>query len=221
MERGSSAMNESKSSQIHSKTNALDDGRLSAPSALRNMAPICKAMANYVPAGGRALEIASGSGQHVVTYARTFANVVWQPSDIAPDRLASINAWAAAEAGDNLLPAKLLDASVADWNAGAFDFVIMSNLFHLISEAAASQVIAGISRATNPGGRVFIYGPFRTDGGFRSEGDAAFHRQITANDPQAGYKHLEWMQEHLLAMGLTEVAELEMPANNLSLVWQK
>lgn len=223
---GSNTMTAGEQPQIHSNANAVadtvDEARLSAPSALRNIPPILAAMAAHVPARGLGLEIASGSGQHVVAYGRAFPGMVWQPSDIAADRLASINAWVAAEvgaAGGNVRPAKMLDASVPDWSAGRFDFVTVTNLFHLVSQGAAANVISGAARALNPGGHLFVYGPFRDQNGFRSAADAAFHAQIRQSDPLAGYKDVAWMQASGAATGLVWKQEVEMPASNLSLIW--
>lgn len=210
-----------KTPKVHSIADALDDGRLSAPSALRNCAPICDAMAGYVPKQGRALEVASGTGQHVIAYARVFPDVTWQPTDIDAARLNSVNAWAALEGLPNLLAAHMLNASQPDWNIGAFDLVTVTNLFHLISESAATNVIVGAARALRPDGVFFVYGPFRNSGVFRSHGDQEFHMRLQESDASAGYKDLEWMQAQAGGAGLTLLAEIEMPANNLLLVWRK
>lgn len=192
-----------------------------APSFARNRAPILAALAGHVPASGRALEIASGTGEHALAFARAFPGVMWQPTDIAPDRLASIEAWRSAEGTANLAPAHALDASTPDWEAGPVDLVVTVNLFHLIPAAAASNVIAGIARALTPGGRWFVYGPFRSGGDFRSYADGGFHRSLVASDPEIGYKDVEWVIETSARTGLDKVELIEMPANNLALVTVK
>jgi len=215
------AMTAGERPQVHSNADTLGDGRLSAPSALRNVGPISAAMKAFLPDKGRALEIASGTGQHVVVYAQSFPEIIWQPTDIAAERLASIDAWAAADGGENLLPARRLDASGPGWHIGDFNFVNIGNLFHLISHDAAQNVIDGASRSLVAGGVFFVYGPFRTEGEFRSAGDESFHGRIMAEDPAAGYKDVEWMKEIARSAGLIPEAQLEMPANNLCLVWRK
>jgi len=122
---------------IHSNADPAGQGRLSAPSALRNVGPITKVLKTLVPDTGAALEIASGTGQHVVAFAKSFPALSWQPTDIAPERLASVDAWVAAEKVENVHPAQCLDASRPDWDVGRFDLVLISNLFHLISNTAA------------------------------------------------------------------------------------
>ncbi len=207
--------------QIHSNADRLGDGRLSAPSAARNVTPIIEVLAQVVPETGAALEIASGTGQHVVAYGRAFPRVTWQPTDIAPERLASIDAWRAGEGVGNVRPARHLDAAAPDWDIGRFQLVLMSNLFHLISAAAAENVLRGAARALSEGGHLFIYGPFREGGAFRSQGDAEFHASITAAEPECGYKSVEWMQDAAGQAGLRPAGRHEMPANNLVLLWQQ
>ena len=207
--------------QIHSNADTLADGRLSAPSALRNVAPITGVLAQVAPGHGAALEIASGTGQHVVAFARALPGLTWQPSDIAPERLASIDAWRKVAGVDNVRPARHLDACGSAWDAGRFQLVLASNLFHLISRAAAQNVLRGAARALTPGGTLFIYGPFRENGAFRSQGDADFHAAIIAADPESGYKSVGWMRDTAARAGLRPAGRHEMPANNLVLLWQR
>lgn len=206
---------------IHSNADALGDGRLTAPAATRNAGPIVAALADWLPASGQALEIASGTGQHAVALARAFPGLIWQPTDIAPERLASIDAWAAHEGLANILPAVALDASRPGWSRGPYDAAFLANLMHLISAAAAREVLTGLGRSLRPGGRFALYGPFRTEGAFRSEGDAAFHARLNAAAPDTGYKDLEWIEQEAAAQGLARRARIEMPANNLLTIFER
>jgi len=192
-----------------------------APSAARNVAPIVAAMRGHVPNTGCALEIASGTGEHVVAYAAAFPGMVWQPTDIQVDRLISIDAWRAEAGVANMRMAQFLDASRANWDAGRFDLVTVVNLLHLISDADARHVIQGVARSLRPGGRWVLYGPFRTGGAFRSDGDVAFDNNLRRHDPAIGYKDLEWVEAEAQAVGLSRAALIEMPANNLMLVMQR
>lgn len=192
-----------------------------APSAARNVAPIVAAMQGHVPDQGYALEIASGTGEHVVAYAAAFPGVVWQPTDIQVDRLISIDAWRAEAGVANMRMAQLLDASQRDWDAGRFDLVMTVNLLHLIPKVAAQLVIEGVARTLQPGGRWVLYGPFRTNGAFRSDGDVAFDANLRRHDPAIGYKDLEWVESEAALAGLRRVALIEMPANNLMLVLER
>jgi SAM-dependent methyltransferase len=196
------------------------DARLSAPSASRNAADIVAALAGHLPAAGRVLEIAAGTGEHAVALARANPGLTWEPTDIAPERRASIDAWARAEGLGNIRPATPLDAAGPDWQAGPVAAVYLSNLLHLIPEPAAANVIAGAARALAPGGRFCLYGPFREHGVYRSEGDARFDAQLQASDPETGYKSVEWVTDTARGAGLSPTARHELPANNLILVFQ-
>ncbi len=191
-----------------------------APSAARNVAPIIEAMTPFLPDTGYALELASGTGEHVIAFADAFPEIVWQPTDIQVDRLISIDAWRAVAGAQNMRMAQMLNAARDDWQAGAFDVVVTVNLLHLIAKTEAQNVIRGVARALQPGGRWLVYGPFRSDGGFRSDGDMAFDASLRGHDSAIGYKDIEWVQSELEAAGLARVALVEMPANNLILVAQ-
>lgn len=202
-------------------TEALPDGRLSAPSAARNADVIFERLAAYVPARGMALELASGTGQHIAAFAQACPEVVWQPSDLSDERMSSVAAWLAHVNVANLRAPVLFDASGAwpDWPDLGLVYVV--NLFHLISAKDAGAVIRGAAGALNAGGHFFIYGPFRTNGAFRSDGDAAFHSSLSGQDAAIGYKDLEWVEAELLANGLSLASVYDMPANNLAVVGRK
>lgn len=205
----------------HSTAHAREDGRLSAPSAARNEAPILEVLSRHVPNRGYALEIASGTGEHAVACAGAFPGVVWQPTDIEAERLVSIDSWRAVKGHRNMRLAQFLDASTPDWCAPGFDFFLTVNLLHLISEEAVRNLVHGIARSLDTGGRWALYGPFRTGGGFRSEGDLTFHESLTAHDPLIGYKDLEWVEQLARDAGLVRRELVEMPANNLMFISQK
>jgi len=205
----------------HSTADACEDGRLSAPSAARNAAPILEVLTRHVPRAGYAIEIASGTGEHAVACAGAFPGVVWQPTDIEPERLVSIDCWRAVKGHRNMRLAQYLDASVPDWRAPGFDLFLTVNLLHLIPEDAVRNLILGVARSLAPGGRWALYGPFCTGGGFRSEGDLSFHETLVAHDPAIGYKDLEWVEELARDAGLVRRELVEMPANNLMLITER
>lgn len=198
------------------------DGRLHAPSAERNLAPIKEVLADLLPQGGDVLELASGTGQHIADFAATWPDLTWHPSDIVEERLVSIQAWREKVQLPNLQEVREFDA-VTGWGAlkGRYDFIYVVNLLHLIPDAAAASVLAGMAQALNPGGRMMVYGPFRDAGAFRSEGDAKFHASLTRQDASIGYKDAQWVREQMADAGLTDVSELLMPANNLILHAQR
>lgn len=194
------------------------DGRRHAPSAERNAGPILEVLRQVLPDRGRMLELASGTGQHAAQFAAALPGWLWQPSDVNPDNLASIRAWAAQSTG-RIAPPVVLDAGHPGWaaaHAGA-DAVMVVNLLHLIPGAAAQAVLDGMAQVIRPGGAALIYGPFLRGGRPTSQGDADFDASLRAQDPAIGYKDIADVTAHLAAAGLTPHLH-EMPANNLMIV---
>ena len=131
-----------------------DNGRLNAPAAVRNADAIVQMLRDVAPATGHALEIASGTGQHIVQLAAALPGLIWQPSDIDPARLASIAAWADDAPLPNLRSACRLDATKVGWaeKHANQDVILLINLLHLISDAATQALIDEIAKALAPGG---------------------------------------------------------------------
>jgi len=199
---------------------ATDGGKLFAPAAARNLAPLLEVVEAQAPAQGRALEIASGTGQHIVGYARALPGLDWQPSDIDPGRRASIDAHVAEAGLTNVATAAPLDATSPGWGAliGPFDLIVLANLLHLISAGEVRTVLTEAAMALSRTGCMVIYGPFARDGQLVSEGDRSFHAALTAHDPDIGYKDVAQVAKWAAEAGLTLAAPVEMPANNLCLI---
>lgn len=195
------------------------DGRRFAPASARNAGPILEVLRRELPARGRLLEIASGTGQHAAEFAAALPGIDWQPSDVNQDNLASIRAWSTAA---NLRSPVVLDATVPGWAAGwrPLDAILLVNLLHLIPTAAVETLLAEGAAALGPGGVFLIYGPFLREGRATSEGDAAFDARLRAEDPSIGYKDVAEVTAGLAGHGL-RVRSQEMPANNLMLVARK
>lgn len=202
---------------------ASSGGKLHAPSATRNVGAILEALRSVVPEGGTALEIASGTGEHIARYAAEFTALQWQPTDIAPERLASINAWRDEAQLANQHTALKLDATRGEWSAQWLGqgLILLSNLLHLISQEEAETVLSESALALSSGGVSVIYGPFLRGTTFASEGDRRFHESLRAQDPEIGYKSFQDVQEIQSSAGLVVEPPIEMPASNLFLVARK
>jgi SAM-dependent methyltransferase len=206
-----------------SVANPGTNGRLSAPSAVRNSQAIRDVLRAYIPTTGRALEIASGTGEHMLHLGRENPDVIWQPTDVDPERLASIAAWQSTEGSNNVLPPKILDAGSTTWaeDNSNQNFILLVNLLHLISTAEAQNAVSETARALAPGGTAAIYGPFKRGENFASDGDLKFHQSLCTQDPEIGYKSFEEIQSWQTDAGLKLLAPIEMPASNLILIAQK
>jgi len=202
---------------------SLNDGRLSAPAAERNAGPIVDLVMKIAPEKGQALEIASGTGQHIVQLAAARPKMTWQPSEVDQLRIASINIWSKDKNLVNLRAPVFLDATEVGWSSKYADqnFILLINLIHLISESEARTIIKEISIALAPGGRSIIYGPFQRDGKLTSIGDKSFHQSLKEADPEIGYKNDAWMISQLERAKLQLVKVEQMPTNNLAFIFEK
>lgn len=227
-----------KEASVAQPMGAETEGKLFAPAAARNAAPISDALRLHAPPQGHALEIASGTGQHVAQFAAAMPGLIWQPTDVDPSRCQSIHAYVqdyaqganqaavqgsgqgASQAPCNIAAPQILDATTENWAAalGQFDLLFLANLLHLISARDVSRVLSGMAAATAAGGRVAIYGPFLRDGKTTSEGDANFHATLRRHDPEIGYKDLREVKAELAANGLSLLQHIDMPANNV-MIW--
>jgi len=204
------------------KTEGAGDGRDFAPAAGRNIDPILGVLTRHAPDEGRALEIASGTGQHMARLAAAFPGLDWQPTDLNPERMASIKAWRAHAGLSNYGAPVVMDAS-RPWpeGYGSFQLVCLVNVLHLITAPSARAIVENAAGALAPGGVFTIYGPFRRGEAFVSDGDRAFDASLRAQDPATGYKEIAWVEETARVAGLEIVERVELPAANLMLVTRR
>ena len=210
-------------SSFVSVADQIEGAKLSAPSALRNRADVAAMLAGFAPAKGRALELASGTGEHVVVFAERMPGIDWQPTEIDPARRASIDAHATEAGLSNIRPAISLDVLTPGWGVerSGQDLIHLGNLLHLISDAEAKILLGEAAQALAPGGVFCLYGPFKRDGRLTSDGDASFDARLRSEDPAIGYKDDAWVAAQLSSAGLVDFETVEMPANNLALISRK
>lgn len=206
-----------------SVADALGDGRLSAPAAERNRPAITALLKHHAPSAGNALEIASGTGQHVVAFARQMPDLRWHPTEPDPARLSSIEAYRREANLQNIAMPARLDATQVAWSDthGSFDLIVLINLLHLITSKQTTTLIREASLALNPSGRLVLYGPFKRNGKLTSEGDARFDAELRSADPSIGYKDDLDIRRTLKDTGLNLKTIEAMPANNLAFIAQK
>ena len=204
-------------------TNIEGDGRLNAPSAVRNTKHIVELVRNTAIKSGNALEIASGTGQHVVKLAAALPLLNWQPSDVDETRIKSIRCWSDNHHLTNLKPPCLLDATEEGWAADHYgqDLILLVNLLHLISFEETKILVKEVSKALAPKGVSIIYGPFMRSGELISKSDMEFHYSLINTDPDLGYKNDLDMLNLFSEAGLVHLSTNKMPANNLAFVSQK
>jgi len=191
-----------------------------APATERNREAILEVLREVLPASGTVLEIASGTGQHAAFFASRLAPLAWQPSDPDPELRQSIVAWAETTDGPPL-PPLALDALRPDlWRDLEVDAIVSINLLHIAPWAATEGLMAGAGRLLAPGAPLVIYGPFMRDGKHTAESNEAFDATLKAQDSAWGVRDVVDVTNAAVAEGLTPDGVIEMPANNLTLVFR-
>ena len=195
--------------------------KLTAPAAERNKQPILDVLRRVLPASGLVLEIASGTGQHVVHFAKALRHLTWQPSDPDARARSSISAWIAEKALGNVREPLDLDVRCQPWPVASCDALVCINMIHISPWSATQALFEGAARILPEGGVIYLYGPYRVNGRDTSESNAAFDATLRAQDPEWGVRDLERVVDTADSCGFDFVESVAMPANNLSVVWRR
>lgn len=192
-----------------------------APAAERNRQPIYEVLRRVLPAEGLVLEVASGTGQHAVFLAERLVGLRWQPSDPSTDALRSIAAWVEEAGLDNLLSPLELDVRKQPWPIATADALLNINMIHISPWEASEALFRGASQALATGSVMVTYGPYRVDGQHTAPSNAAFDQSLRSRNPRWGVRDLGALTDLASDSGFTLEERVEMPANNLCLVWRR
>ena len=196
-----------------------------APATERNRAPILEVLQHHLPRDGAILEISSGTGQHASFFAPFFAPRQWLPSDVDEDNLASIAAWRDASPADTLLGPVRIDVSASDWWQQAWpvnqmiNAIVNINMIHIAHWACCEGLLRGSEQLLPSGGVLYLYGPFKQGGQHTAASNEAFDTHLKNQNPLWGVRNLESVIELAAQHGLEHRATIEMPANNLSVIF--
>lgn len=195
--------------------------RAHAPAAERNAGPILEVLREVLPAEGLVLELASGTGQHAVHFARALPGLRFQPTDGDAAALASIAAWAAAEPSPGLLAPLRLDVHEAPWSVRQADAVLCINMIHIAPWTATEALFRGAAAILSPGAPLVLYGPFRFGGAFLAESNAVFDASLRGRDPRFGVRDLDEVTAVAAAAGFARERVVAMPVNNHTVVFRR
>ncbi|MBI1180531.1 MAG: DUF938 domain-containing protein [Alphaproteobacteria bacterium] len=205
----------------------MSDRRQRWEATARNREPILAVLRQVLPPGGTVLEIAAGTGQHAAHFAPALAPRVWQPSEPDAALRESIEAWREAEPCPFLRPALALDVMDAPWPVETAQLdppitaVVAINMIHIAPWDACRALMAGASRLLADGGVLFLYGPYKVSGGWRSDNDPAFDESLRRRNPAWGLRDLDDVAAEAASAGFTLARTVDMPAANLSVVFRK
>ncbi len=202
------------------------DGRLDAPAFHRNHEPIWAVLRKFLEGrSGDALEAGSGTGQHVIYFARQTPNIVWWPSDFNARHLKSIEAWRAHARLENVRPPLKIDLSDPAWDkamrAGPSKLTALfcANVVHIAPWRVAEGLFAGAGRSLSDDGLFFLYGPFKRDGTHTAVSNAVFDASLRESNPEWGVRDIAELERLAGRNGLALRETFEMPANNLILLF--
>ena len=206
------------------------DGRLDAPAFHRNHEAIRAVLQPFLAGeSGDVVEAGSGTGQHVVDLARHFPEIIWWPSDLNDQHLKSIAAWRAHAGLANIRPPLRIDLSDPGWCLEMHDgsgpanllAVFCANVIHIAPWRVAEGLFAGAGRYLREAGRLFLYGPFKRGGKHTAMSNAVFDTSLREGNPEWGVRDVEALEELAAGAGLVLIEAIEMPANNLTLVFER
>ncbi len=209
---------------------AQPDGRLDAPAFHRNHQPIWAVLEKFLAGrSGDVLEAGSGTGQHVVYFARQNPGLIWWPSDLSAAHLKSIAAWRAAAGLPNIRPPQRIDLSDPAWSVAASDghapgkllALVCANVIHIAPWRVAEGLVAGAARHLREDGRLFLYGPFKRDGHHTAVSNAVFDTSLREQDPEWGVRDVGDVASLAEGVGFSLAEIFEMPANNLILMFAR
>lgn len=187
-----------------------------APAAARNVGPIGDVLADWLPPSGMVLEIASGTGEHALAFARRFPNLQWQPSDPDPEALASIAAWGS-DGPENLLPPLLLDTRATEWPIIRAGAVLCINMVHISPWESGLGLLDGAKNLLAPGASLILYGPWIEEGLEPAPSNVEFDENLRSRDPRWGLRKVGEFAAEALLRGFVLADRRSMPSNNLML----
>lgn len=195
--------------------------RRSAPAALRNREPIAQVLAEWLPATGVVLEIASGTGEHVAYFAERFPKLDWQPSDLDRDALSSVAAWRKKADLGNLRAPVLVDAAAPDWPIDRADAILSINMVHISPWSSALGLLDGAAWLLAAGAPLILYGPWLKADVPTAASNRAFDADLKRRDPQWGLRSIEQFAAAAERRGLALTETRVMPANNMMLLLRR
>ena len=193
----------------------------------RNRGPIGDLLETLLPADGLVLEIASGSGEHAITFQRRFPQLLWQASDPDPNHRASINAWIRHAELTGVMPDALdLDVEQRPWHLPTtvvenLKAMVCINLLHISPATCTEALLQEACDRLPKDGLLIIYGPFCCNGRHTSASNAAFDASLQQRDPRWGLRDLDWIDALLTHHPMNLIGCHAMPANNTTLVLRR
>ena len=191
-----------------------------APSCEQNQQVILDVLKTIFLEPGEVLEIGSGTGQHAVFFTEHLPHLSWQPGDLEVEH-AGMKLWFDEVRHNRIKTPLVLDADMDEWPVSNIDYVFTANTTHIMSQSQAEKMFKHVGDLLKNAGLFVQYGPFNYNGQYTSESNANFDVWLKQRNPLSCIKHFESMHEQAEKNELRLLNDIEMPANNRILVWEK
>lgn len=190
----------------------------------RNRDPILSLFHEIFPKSGSVLELASGAGNHVNYFAPHFPALSFQPSDYDVEVFETIKKKRAEANNANVLDPIKIDLTAPEtWPSASdrlYDAIFVVNLFQVAPVSICDGIAQVAERVLTKDGFVAIYGPFKVDGNYTTQSNAAFDQEILAPKvAEWGLKDVRDLERAAIAHNIALKKIVDMPANNFMLVF--
>lgn len=192
-----------------------------APAAERNRQPILEVLQRVLPPAGLVLEVASGTGQHAIFFSEHLPSLRWQPTDASSEAVQSIGAWVDETARENILAPLDLDVRSPQWPIAKADALVCINMIHISPWETTDALFRGASELLTGGSHLITYGPYRLHGAHTAPSNAAFDESLRSRNARWGIRDIDELAELGSRTGFTLQERVDMPANNMTLVWTR
>ena len=170
------------------------------------------------------LEIGSGTGQHAATFCSCLPTIDWIPSDLNSESFESIASWKKVVSAENMEPPRLIDAASPNWNIGnvnRISAIVAINVIHISSFDVTLGILNGANKYLDKGGVLYFYGPFFQNNAEPTESNRAFDQYLRNQNEYWGIRTLDEIEVLAKDRRLHLDKTIEMPKNNLSVIFQK
>jgi SAM-dependent methyltransferase len=201
------------------------DHKKIAPSANKNKQPIASVLKGWLPQKGNVLEVASGTGQHVVHFAEQFPHLVFFPTEYTQDNINSIMAYAGDARRGRVRPPQMLDVCQEGWanywRLHSPEVIICINMLHIVPWQTVEGLLSGAGRLLKENGLLYLYGPFKVDGQHVAPSNEIFDQQLRKTNAAYGVRDIATIRTEAMRHGLHLAADIDMPSHNKSLIFRK
>ena len=198
----------------------MDKSRPFNPSAEKNKLPIFEELSPMLASSSLILEIGSGTGQHAVFFCERLPQCIWQPSEIS----SSLDVLRKGVYGSGLPDLRspiVLDVMDDNWHVDELDVIFSANTAHFMPWPSVFKMISGAYRTLKKDGIFCLYGPFHYEKKIVSEGNRRLDRWLREQGKGLRIRGFEALVILAANQSLILRHDIEMPANNHLLVFQK